>query len=62
MKVYVLMFGEDCVGFDANVRVFASKESAEEEGKRVAAENNYIDFYNVEEIEVEGDIVELERR
>jgi hypothetical protein len=53
MKVYVLMFGAHYDGYDANVRVFASKEAAEKEGERVVAEDEYIDFYNVEEVEVE---------
>ena len=47
------MFGAEYEGYDANVRVFASKEAAEKEGRRVAAEDDYIDFFSVEEIEVE---------
>ena len=53
MKVYVLMFGEKYEGYDSDVRVFTSRESAEKEGERGVAESSYYDFYNVKEVEVE---------
>jgi hypothetical protein len=50
MVVYVLMFGMEYEGYDSEVKVFASYESAKAEGERYMSDATSFkfDYYHVE--------------